>query len=641
MPGAVGGDAGELQYAGPLLALVHPTGQPLYVTLGYLWSHLFPFGSMAWKMNLLAAVSAAAGCGALTYLFARITNNHIIATAAGLALGFGATIWGQAVIADKYGFNVLLAALLIGLTLWWSHERASAGAGSKPTLIHNRLLYTLSFTFGICLLHHRSLALFALTLGIMVLYYERPQLWRNWRRTLICAALVLLPPLLVYPLFLPLVRARELSPLLWQPNDAADWLNWLLERHVLTGEALVFDNAANISTQLEIYIRTLLNDYTFAIIPLALIGFVALLRREPLSGLFLLVNYGLQAFLSANWRGNERQFTYYLPSFVLLVYALSLGLHAVWLWLRFVMTSRGKRDELAHDSPPKFFSVSSVSLWLGLFVFAIPIAQFVITYPQRHADAIYGEPLDLWRETLKTGDMGARLASGMESLPSGAVLAADWEQVTILWYYQQVEGVRPDLQIFYPIERYSDFPESPVCLARHLPVGEEWHPTNVGALICLNREPIITIPENITPLGTTLYTPDNTAQLELVGYNLDGTVFEAGTHIPLLLTWRALADLENDYSISLRILDETQNVLWSRDIAAPVMGMYPTSHWIQGEIVQDYHEISIALELPTGRYLWAVVVYRPLEDGTFEQLRDEQGNVNILGGTLEVTAVSF
>jgi hypothetical protein len=40
LPGVVGGDAGELQYAGPLLALVHPNGQPLYVLLGLVWSIL-------------------------------------------------------------------------------------------------------------------------------------------------------------------------------------------------------------------------------------------------------------------------------------------------------------------------------------------------------------------------------------------------------------------------------------------------------------------------------------------------------------------------------------------------------------------------------------------------------------------------
>jgi hypothetical protein len=38
-----------------------------------------------------------------------------------------------------------------------------------------------------------------------------------------------------------------------------------------------------------------------------------------------------------------------------------------------------------------------------------------------------------------------------------------------------------------------------------------------------------------------------------------------------------------------------------------------------------------------GRYLWTIVVYRQLPDGTFVQLRDEADNNSILGGTFEVT----
>ena len=81
LPGTVGGDAGELQYAGPLLALTHPTGQPLYVLLGFLWSHIIPIGTMAWRMNLLAAVSGAAGCAFLTWTIYRLYRGPIVAAA--------------------------------------------------------------------------------------------------------------------------------------------------------------------------------------------------------------------------------------------------------------------------------------------------------------------------------------------------------------------------------------------------------------------------------------------------------------------------------------------------------------------------------------------------------------------------------
>ena len=38
-PGVLPGDSGELQFAAWLAGLSHPTGYPLYLILGWLWSH--------------------------------------------------------------------------------------------------------------------------------------------------------------------------------------------------------------------------------------------------------------------------------------------------------------------------------------------------------------------------------------------------------------------------------------------------------------------------------------------------------------------------------------------------------------------------------------------------------------------------
>lgn len=617
LPGTVGGDAGELQYAGPLLALVHPTGQPLYVLLGKVWSILIPFGDAAYRMNLLAAVSVALGCALLTWFVIRIGANPLPAMAAGLMLGLGATVWGQAVIADKYGFNVLLASLIAGMALWWDKTYDQPGA--------DRRLYALALAFGVGLLHHRSLALFAPGLGLMVLYRLRADTWRDWRRALKCTGLAIIPALVMYPTVLPWLRSREMTPLLWQPQGIRDWIDFLLERHVLSGEALVFDQG--IGQQIEIYARAIITDYTIIGAGLALIGFFLLLRKQTGGGIFLAVSYGLLAFLSANFRGNERQFTYYLPSFVVLIYAAGHSLAALWDWA-------GNRLRTQHESRRLALGILGACL-----IGALPAAQFLTTYDARRLDAIYGEPLDIWRQTLKSGDMGARLTQRMTHLPQNAVVAADWEQVTILWYMQRVEGVRPDLTILYPIERYADYADDqrPVCLARHLPVDERWHPTNNGALVCLGRDAARALPDDITALDVALVNADGAEILELAGFRLGDTRISAGTHVPLSLVWRALTTPQADYSISIQLLDDNWNRVWSRDIQSPVMGMYPTSRWAEGEVIEDYHEISIARAMPPGRYLWTVVIYRQLEDGSFENLRDAQGNVNILGGTLEIT----
>jgi len=246
----------------------------------------------------------------------------------------------------------------------------------------------------------------------------------------------------------------------------------------------------------------------------------------------------------------------------------------------------------------------------------------------------------VYRQVLKSGDMGDRLVARMDDLPQDAVVLADWEQVTILWYKQKVEGVRPDLTLIYPIERLGDFAgnDRPICLARTLPVGQEWHPTNIGPLVCLSREPDTTIPDDFTPLDKPLLTPEGDPCLDLAAYRIDQTTIAAGQYVPIVLAWRALADHPEDYSISLHILSESWQQVWSQDMAAPVLGMYPTSHWVQGEVVMDYHELAIPREMAPDRYLWTVVVYRQLADGSFEQLRDADGNIEVLGGTFEVVA---
>ena len=55
------GDSGELVTAVHLLGIPHPTGYPLYVLLGKLWTLLVPVGSIAFRMSLFSAACAAAG----------------------------------------------------------------------------------------------------------------------------------------------------------------------------------------------------------------------------------------------------------------------------------------------------------------------------------------------------------------------------------------------------------------------------------------------------------------------------------------------------------------------------------------------------------------------------------------------------
>ena len=59
------GDSGELIAAAASLGIPHPPGYPLFVYLGKLFCLIFPFGSIAFRLNLMSAFFAAAA--ALVY----------------------------------------------------------------------------------------------------------------------------------------------------------------------------------------------------------------------------------------------------------------------------------------------------------------------------------------------------------------------------------------------------------------------------------------------------------------------------------------------------------------------------------------------------------------------------------------------
>jgi len=104
------GDSGELVTAVHTLGIPHPSGYPLYVLLGKLWSELLPLGSVAWRMSLFSCVCAAAACSALYAVGRRLRLAPIAALFAALVLGFSPSFWSQANVQRVYALGAPAAA---------------------------------------------------------------------------------------------------------------------------------------------------------------------------------------------------------------------------------------------------------------------------------------------------------------------------------------------------------------------------------------------------------------------------------------------------------------------------------------------------------------------------------------------------
>ncbi len=106
-------------------------------------------------------------------------------------------------------------------------------------------------------------------------------------------------------------------------------------------------------------------------------------------------------------------------------------------------------------------------------------------------------------------------------------------------------------------------------------------------------------------------------QIELVGYELEAA--DCGVRAAecgLTLYWRAKAAVEKDYTVFVHLVDQ-EGRLWGQGDGVPVGGMYPTSAWLPGQLVEDRHMIQVAPDVPSGSYQVRVGLYDPL---TLERL---------------------
>lgn len=83
--------------------------------------------------------------------------------------------------------------------------------------------------------------------------------------------------------------------------------------------------------------------------------------------------------------------------------------------------------------------------------------------------------------------------------------------------------------------------------------------------------------------------------------------------VQLELAWRAQADMDENYMVGARVVDESGQV-WGQTNSSPLGNFRPTIDWEQGETVLDHLGVLLWPGTPPGRYIVQVWMYRE-EDG--------------------------
>ncbi len=219
-PTVYSGDSGELITAAYCLGIAHPPGYPLYTLLGRLFIGM-PFGSVAFRMNLMSAVFSAVTVVLVYLIILQFTGKiktsstlpaggifrKIAAITGALMLAFSGKFWPGAVTAEVFSLNACFLALLILLLLKWDGRL-------------NSYLYLIGFLLGLSFTNHITIVL-ALP-GF--LYYiwikskqERKEAGKNTLNALMFFIAFVLLGALLY-LYLP-VRAANSPVMNWGNPD--------------------------------------------------------------------------------------------------------------------------------------------------------------------------------------------------------------------------------------------------------------------------------------------------------------------------------------------------------------------------------------------------------------------------------------
>lgn len=403
-------DSAELTTAAATGGLMRSTGYPLYLIIGWFWSHL-PIGDVGYRMNLFSAV-----CGALTVaLVERILRRldvHGWATFAALgSLTLASYFWALSLIAEVYTLHTFLMVFLILLILRW---------GERPTPAR---LAAFGFVLGLSFGHHAATVLLLPGFASYILLTHPKAALAP--RALFFTALTLVLGSSVY-LYLPL--RYIFSPSFnyagqFDANGNFRPANLLKLPELLglisgqTFQKLFYAySAGELPPQVLDFIKQLSRAFMFVGLGPGLVGSVIIFYRDKSLAKMLLLMFFFHASFYIGYRVLDKD-QMFLPNYVIWAIWVGVGCQAMLGWV-----------ERSYPNSPLHWEINLVRLVLaigivGVFAWNLPLVNLSRDRSARQR----GETI-------------------LHIVKSNALILGYWDTVPIVQYLQLVEGQRPDIK---------------------------------------------------------------------------------------------------------------------------------------------------------------------------------------------------
>lgn len=109
-PGVAYWDTGEMQTVPYILGIAHPTGFPVFTLVGWAFTHLFPFGQVAWRTGVMSAIAMALAARCVFSLARALGADAFASLGGALLFAVGAVAWTRGARAEVHSFAVALGA---------------------------------------------------------------------------------------------------------------------------------------------------------------------------------------------------------------------------------------------------------------------------------------------------------------------------------------------------------------------------------------------------------------------------------------------------------------------------------------------------------------------------------------------------
>jgi len=599
-PDVLPADAGEFQLAAALLGVAHPPGFPLYTMVGHLFVRLLPWGMPAYRLNLMSAVVAASTLvlvARATRVWARRLAASSLAALTGglvaaLTLGTATTFWAQATIASKRPLTVFFVALAFYALSRFAAAEDARGAGRALVLFGLALGLGLGQD-GLGFASILFVAVYALLIDPRLAVQPR-----RWFRPALAGLAGLLP--LAY---LPIRGAMGaiLAP------EGLDTLPGFLHHFLglgFSGDMFAFANLADLPHRVALLPTLFPFQFNLLLLAGTLLGLAGLLRRDWRLLALLAGSLVLHTFISITYRAPQTV-EYLMPAYVPL--AIAVGLVPALSQVSFP-SSRVLGPVLG-----------AILLWAGLLNGWAHGPSFVELAGDHTARQV-AEPL-------------------LETAPAGSLILADWRWAMPLRYLQEVEGLRPDVEVryVYPVagEEYRDVwlrrieeadPGVPVLLTHSYGFdGYTTEPWETGFLV--RRRPVTEPAAPLVPVGATFG-----EQVQVVGYGLRQDRFQPGQVAEFVLAWQPTGPFESAPSFTLRLADGE-----GRQQAQVDQRLGTSSE--PGEVRFQRLALPLYPTLAPGRYQVTLGAYTASEAG-FENLATQDGQTTVVLADLELAPLA-